>query len=299
MDFQKFTNPSSLDLTSPVTYLTKTYLQSQQHPNLHIFKNDHFLVPFSIKDAVARSIEKSPFGSFLKLSELRTNLLSAFEKEVTNALQKQKVDQLYIKHPPSIYSDFVDSTELTKVGYHLQYNDINQHIVLSDNWEDQIHDTQKRKIKSLERDGFEFHKIPISDLELAHQFLTICRQVQGLEINVSFEKLQQLTSQLPGSYEIFSVQRAGKLSAVCITMNVTGSIAYYYLAGTSPLFRSHSPMVLLIAGMVNHYRHQGYKFFDLGVSSFEGHPQETLRLFKGRMGAQETHKPTFYKSLRQ
>ena len=198
----------------------------------------------------------------------------------------------------SIYSDFVDSSELTKVGYDLQYNDINQHIVLSGNWEDQIHDMQRRKLKALRQDGFEFQEIPHAELETIHKFLTVCRQAQGLQLNISLEKLLQLSSVLPNAYEVFGVHREGKLSAVCITVNVTTSTAYYYLAGTSPLFRSHSPMVLLIAGMVTHYHSKGYKIFDLGVSSYEGQPQETLRLFKERMGAHETKKPTLVKSLR-
>ncbi|MEM9897232.1 MAG: GNAT family N-acetyltransferase, partial [Bacteroidota bacterium] len=84
-----------------------------------------------------------------------------------------------------------------------------------------------------------------------------------------------------------------KISAACISVRVTSKIAYYFLPGTSPLFRSHSPMVLLIAGMVAYYKEQNLQFLDLGVSSIQGKPQETLRLFKQRMGAQECLKSTF------
>lgn len=288
------------DLRTPyidVVYFKIPYLKFQQHENINIFKNDHYFIPFSIDNQCATSIDKSPFGSFIRFNNALPKTFITFENEIINILQFNKLEQIVIRHPSPIYSDFVDSSDISKVGYDTLYNDINQHIVLTDDWEGQIHLMQSRKLKSLKNDGFEFKKIPQADLKLAHQFLAICRQTQGLQINISYEKLQKLCTLLPNTYELFGVYREEKLSAVCITVNATSNIAYYYLAGTSPLFRSQSPMVLLIAGMVEYYRNKGFQYLDMGVSSFEGNSQETLRLFKERMGAVESIRPTFIKSL--
>ena len=297
MEFYKHTELNKLQIPpSPIVYFQKSYLEVQQYDDIKLFQNEDLLIPFSIRSHHATSLERSPFGSFLK-SHADASIQTSFQKQIEKELRKDHVEQLTVKQPSSIYSDFVDSADLTKVGYDLIYNDVNQHIVLSQNWENTLHTMQTRKLKSLAEDGFAFKKIADTELELVHQFLVVCRQAQGLQINISLDKLQQLHQLLPGTYELFGIYREEKLSAVCITVNVSKDIAYYYLAGTSPLFRSQSPMVLLIAGMVEYYRSKGFKYFDLGISSMQGKPQETLRIFKQRMGAEETVKPTFIKSL--
>ncbi|MEM7298951.1 MAG: GNAT family N-acetyltransferase, partial [Bacteroidota bacterium] len=120
---------------------------------------------------------------------------------------------------------------------------------------------------------------------------------QGLQINISWSLLNTLAKKMPTTYECFGVFRGDKISAICIAVNFTNEVAYYYLPGTSPMFRNQSPMVLLIAGMVDYYRKKGFRYLDLGLSSVQGQAQETLRLFKERMGAEETDKPTFIKSI--
>ena len=51
--------------------------------------------------------------------------------------------------------------------------------------------------------------------------------------------------------------REERISAVCFTVNVTKDVAYYFLPGTGPLFRSHSPMVLLMTGLMDYYKAKG------------------------------------------
>jgi len=297
MSFQKTSDPNELKTSAPIVYFSQAYLQSQSHSSLQLFNDESYFIPLSINKKKAISIERSPFGSFLDLSKDSSDYFHLFEKEVVTSLKVNEIEELLIKHPSSIYPHFLDKGLLSKVGYQLLYEDINQHIALDDEWQNRLHDMQSRKLKSLEKKGFEFKQISLSEIEVVHQFLTVCRQAQGLEINISLEKLKFLCENLPNTYDFFGTFRRNKLSAVCIAVRVTESIAYYYLAGTSPLFRSHSPMVLLIAGMVAFYRQLGFQYFDLGVSSFEGRPQETLRLFKERMGAIETKKPFLRKGL--
>lgn len=291
-------DPNFLQTPLPYfAYYQIPYLKTQEYAKINVFENDHFFIPFSLNENCATSIEKSPFGSFMELEKPIKSSFATFEGEIVRAFRKDNIDKILVKHPSPIYSDFVDSSELVKVGYRELFNDVNQHILLSNDWESRIHQMQSRKLKTLHQDGFKFQKIPDKDITKVHMFLTVCRQAQGLQINISLEKFQKLNDLLPNTYELFGVFREEKLSAVCITVRVTNTIAYYYLAGTSPLFRSQSPMVLLISGMVSYFKEKGFKYLDLGASSFEGKPQETLRLFKQRMGAEETFKPTFVKYL--
>ncbi|MEQ9007290.1 MAG: GNAT family N-acetyltransferase, partial [Ekhidna sp.] len=189
------------------------------------------------------------------------------------------------------------SQDLLKSGFSLSFRDVNQQIELTSDWEDRIHKMQQRKLQSLKADGFQFRKMKENELETAYKFLTVCRQAQGLQINISLEQLQTQNENLPSKLECFCVFRDEKISALCIAVNVTSDIAYYYLPATSPMFRNQSPMVLLIAGMVDYYREKDFKYLDLGVSSIQGKPQETLMKFKERMGAEVSDKLTLELSL--
>jgi len=235
---------------------------------------------------------KSPFGSLLLSTDKisKEQIVKDF-KAVLNDLRDRSINELVINHPSPIYPLF-DSSWFKEVGFQKVYEDINQHIELSSYWEDSIHNMQQRKLRSLVKEGFEFQKIPRDEVETVHKFIAACRQSQGLVINIPPNTLQTLVSTTNG-YDFFGVYRDGKISSACVVARVSDEIAYYYLPATSPMFRSQSPMVLLIKGMVDYYAAQGFKLFDLGVSSIQGKPQETLKFFKERMGAKETRKTSW------
>ncbi|MEM6644273.1 MAG: GNAT family N-acetyltransferase [Bacteroidota bacterium] len=277
-------------------YYQPGYLQLQQHKVLQAFENDHFSIPFNLHNDKAISIDRSPFGSFLRKQEGQLDSYLEFNNEITQYL-KAKIKSMIIHHPSPIYADFIDCNWLTKVGYSIRYNDINQHIVLDPHWQSKIHNMQSRKLKALKASGFQFRHLLSNDIGKVHQFLKVCRQAQGLQINIELPKLKALVAAFPQSYDLFGIFRDEKMSAACIAVKVNSKIAYYYLAGTSPLFRTQSPMVLLIAGMTEHYTKLGFEFFDLGISSQQGQPQETLRIFKQRMGAVESTRPTFTRAI--
>ena len=286
---------ASIPTDISLAYFQKGYFQTQTYNQFIGYSNDDFFIPFDITSEMAISIPRSPFGSVIRRNaELKD--LQPFIADVFSQLESNGVRKIEIHHPSGIYKEFVESTNLEKTGFETAYTDINQHIEISADWESSIHQMQKRKLNSLRTDGFQFREMKKEEFETAHKFLTVCRQAQGLQINISWDHLKNLTEQLPHSYRCFGVFRDDKISALCITVEVSEDIAYYYLPATSPMFRDKSPMVLLIAGMVDFFHKKGFKYLDLGVSSLYGKSQEPLRIFKERMGAVETQKPTFLRS---
>lgn len=295
MSLKTYTSVEEIPDDLPITYFQKGYYLSQVYANFVAYSNDNYFIPFDIIQDKAISIPRSPFGSFVRrnISDGRFDQFHSLEAE----LQKRGVKEIEIHHPSQIYGEFIPQHIIEESGFKSIYVDINQHIDVSQDWEASIHNMQKRKLESLKKEGFEFRKMEADEFETAHQFLSVCRQAQGLQINISWEQLNTLTQRLPNTYDCFGVFREDRISALCIAVCASKDVVYYYLPATSPMFRDKSPMVLLIAGMVSYYRNEGFKYFDLGVSSLKGIPQETLRIFKERMGAIETAKPTFLKSL--
>lgn len=289
---QVHTGTASLDNDSSVVYFSRPYLANQNHDQLVSYESDQCFLPLSLNEDLAISIPRSPFGSFLVKGNFDHDQFLEFLRQVKEELSNRGITTLQVKHPTSIYSSFVKESWLEESGFKRLYSDINQQIPLSVAWKDNIHLMQKRKLDALQAEQFEFRKMGVEELEIAHQFIAVCRQAQGLIINVDLELLQQLSDSTE-AYDLFGVFRDGKISSVCIAVRVTGNIAYYYLPATSPMFRTQSPMVLLIEGMVDHYRSLGFHYLDMGISSIEGKPQESLRVFKERMGALQSDKTTW------
>lgn len=291
MPINIYTSPKEVITETPILFYQNGYFTSQAYSDFIAFSDENFFIAFDQIDNVAISIPRSPSGSIF----CRNNNKNAeqFIETFIDHFREKGIKNIQLTHPSPIYTPFVSKSLLEKTGFDLAYNDVSQHIVLQPHWEDSIHKMQKKKLEGLKNEGFEFRKMENDELETAHKFLTVCRQTQGLQINISWEQLKKLNDALPGKYECFGVFRDSKISALCIVVNVSTEVAYYYLPATSPMFRNQSPMVMLIAGMVEHYRERQYKHLDLGVSSVEGKPQEPLKIFKERMGGVATEKPTF------
>jgi len=279
-----------------VLYFKKEYLKIQVHSELVCYENEHFFVPIALDQGSAISIPRSPFGSFFCKDNCELDLFLSFIDQVKIDLKNRGISSLNLIHPPKIYTGYITEDWLASAGFTMDFSDINQHVPLIPDWEDGIHEMQRRKLAALRSEGFEFKKMDAEELEKAHQFVKVCRIAQDLSINISYEILKQLSDKTQ-AYDLFGVFRDNKISALCIVSRVTEKTAYYYLPATSPMFRSQSPMVLLIAGMVEYYRSAGFESFDLGVSSIEGKPQETLRIFKERMGAIEQKKTSWSLSI--
>lgn len=273
-----------------LAYYEEAYLHHQSYDCLLSFEEGNSAIHFSVEDGAAVSLSQAPFGSFYGFFDEHS--FESCLSQIKSDLSSKGVKSIVLRHPASVYDPFISQEQLLQAGFTLQFEDVNQHIQLSSDWEHSIHKMQRRKLNTLKEEGFYFRKMEGGELQVAHQFLTLCRQAQGLQINISWNLLHRLYEDLPGRYECFGVFRNEKISALCIALRVTETIAYYYLPATSPMFRSQSPMVLLLEGMVDYYRNQGFRYLDLGVSSVQGTPQETLRTFKERMGAVERKKPT-------
>ena len=146
-----------------VTYLKKEYLMIQKHPDLLLFEDQHHFQAFSKKGKEAVSLNQSPFGSVFLKHASSQGAFSTFEKHVSDHLRAAGIHELIVRHPPSIYKGFVKQDWLKSCGFQVRYEDINQHIDLSEHWEDRLHKMQERKLKSLRDEGFTFAVMPSKD----------------------------------------------------------------------------------------------------------------------------------------
>lgn len=290
MDILVTINPSSYKLPegAPV-YFDCKYSTIQDHEKLILVESDNKKLHLlgSISHQKFHSLSNSPFGGVTGKDGVD------FLRETGKKFKSMNVKSLSITCPPPFYQNFLPPNEYHKAGFQKLYSDINQHIDLTNNID--FHSMELRKLKKAQQSELLFN--PSEDIEEIHRFLSKCRQQQGLKINIDNKKLTQLFETFPNKYKAFKVSWKDQIIASLITVNVTEDIVYYFLPGSDKSFNHLSPMVFLVNQLIQILRSDGKKILDLGVSSVQGDKQEGLHLFKSRLGAIDTDKPTFQLNL--
>ena len=269
------------------------YIKTQGHEELRVFDDGQFKIVFSIENGVVRSLSRGLFGSIGIKSRAGHSEFLDFFKDVVESLRKEVISKMEVIHPPNLYQGFVSEDWLEQIGFREKYCEINHHIELS-NFE--MHPMERRKLDKLNSLGFTVSELEQGQLSQAYDFLARCRKEKDLELNISLEKLSQLFLLFPDRYTIFGGYLAGQLISAVITVRITKEVVYYYLPGTSEVFKKESPMVGLIQHLVDYFKRQT-RHLDLGISSVQGKPQEGLIAFKERMGGMKTEKKVFSLNL--
>jgi len=276
-------------------YYQKGYLEIQDHPQVHSLYLLDTLEELIVGKAIFTvepgselvSISRAPFGSFVIARELDSNIIEHWLNEVITP-------KMIVKHPSFIYPNYASETLGKKASSVVM--DLNHHIDLTDYSLRNLHNMQMRRIRKCKNAGYQFQSVT-GDAAIAetHEFLTKCRKEQGLQINISASKLLRSFNALPSNYHAFQVRtRSGELIAATIALKVTNEIIYNYLPGSLKSFNKYSPMSFLLFRMALSYQEKSFRLLDLGVSSVDGKEQESLAIFKQRMGAKRSDKPIYY-----
>ncbi len=276
-------------------YFLRNYLLTQKHDGLRIFQlyiKDTVLATalFMLSDDVAHSSAKAPFGSILLRDHLDHGRISRFLQEILTSLGHEKVKEVKITLPPSLYSSFPELDVFLKSGFQIAHTDINQHLPLSE--DPVLHTMEKRKLKRALESGIQCQLLSQSMAKEVYEFIVKCRKERGLPVNIAESKFLELISSLPDRYLLFGAMHQSALVAVCVVGAVTEKIAYYFLPATASSAMRFSPMVPLMLFIQDFLKRKGFEYFDLGVSSVEGQVQEGLHTFKKRMGAIDLPKHT-------
>ncbi len=302
MEFRKITaddfNPfKSVDLL----FYHPAYLEAQNYENPIAFAvyNRAKLagaIVFNGDHGVATSLSKSPFGSLYTKDKLPHSILQQFLAYIKDALSQKGYRKIEMTLPASIYDHFVSTGSWQKEGFKIVSEEVNQHLMTTGAFEKGLHQMERRKLNRLSSGKIKFQMEPPSTdiLTECHAFIAACRKDQGLEINISLEKLQALSARIDDRYDVYTARSGDSLVAVAITCWVDKDHMYYYLPATDYRYKKESPMVGLVKLIYEECSRRGIKYLDLGVSSVNGKLQQGLYDFKKRLGAFPTTKVSIY-----
>ena len=154
---------------------------------------------------------------------------------------------------------------------------------------------ERRRYDKAKKLGCQFSQIPLTTENVikVHKFINQCRRQQGLSINISLDDLTGSVNAMPKVYQAFAIQLDGEMIAATIIVNVTNKVAYNYLPASDKNYHHLSPMVMLMIELYDYLRLSGFTTMDWGVTSVNGHTQQSLASFKEAMGAKRTFRSTY------
>ncbi|MDX2305578.1 MAG: hypothetical protein NW226_22405 [Microscillaceae bacterium] len=245
---------------------------------------------------------RAPFGGIECTAGLSPEVLIFFIREVEQFLQKKSIDSLQIKAFPFAYSP--ESTHLLThslllLNYKLTGSELSYHIPVSDqDFESQIHLSEKRRLKKLKNNGFYFHPISDPDLGEVYDFVRKARLRKGFPVSLTELQFRQLFAHFPHEFKVFVVEDSlGNQAALTVAVVVNQRILYNFYPADHIDYQEFSPTVMLNEGLYDFAQKQHFEILDLGISTVQGEPNPGLIRFKKNLGAQTTLKLSFYKNL--
>jgi hypothetical protein len=258
------------------------------------------LINFIIEDNRAMSLPQRPFGSFEFCNSVSYDNVHKFVEWAMDQLKSMDIETVIIKHYSSLYGQ--DNFHkvlfaLTSNGFQVTGSDINHHIQIIDcPFQKFIDRQEKKRLNKCKKEDFQFQKEPVLQLEEIYNFISICRKRKDQPVSIPIEQLSLSCKAFPDQYVLFSVRKEGKLAAASVSVIANGSILYDFMHANPEEYNVYSPVVLLVEGIYNFCQQNQFKYLDLGISSFENHPQISLIRFKENIGGIPTVKITFKKN---
>lgn len=248
---------------------------------------------FAIENGVAISLPKAPYCG-LELSNASSLELREIILSIKKKLYSLGCKRILIKQAPALlsYTAEVLHKELSQQATSIQH-EINHYINL-ENFESRIHIMQKRKIKKCINESLSFNVEPTDHSHEVYNFITKCRSQQDLIPNITKEHFIRLLAQLPENYQMYTIRDSNNTILACtVTLKVTKHAVYNYLPAFDRAYKTLSPLTYLQYMLSHRLAKNGFTTLDLGISSIDGAPQESLIDFKEKMGGIRQNRYTY------
>jgi hypothetical protein len=252
-----------------------------------------------IQDSEGLSPLRAPFGSFEFSEDFSGQGLEEFIYHIDNFAKEKKLSGLTITSWPGCYNP--EKTEvlkkaLLKNGFHILVEDHNYHLDVGDSFESFIHVSEKGKLNKSANAGFRFSIGGRNDIPGIHNLVAEARKQRGHPLSMSLADYENMFSQFPDRYILFTLHDHNKLIAACTGVKINSQILYNFLGADDVGYKSYSPMVMLMKGVYGYCVDNGYKIFDLGIGTANGIVNPGLVQFKKYLGGKFSYKFTYRKT---
>ena len=237
-----------------------------------------------IKDKVLLSPFSAPFGGFhFRHDNVFTSDIDQFITQLVEYASSQKIKKIKLTLPPDIYHHSFN----TKMSNALLRNGFLSEIPEITNWIDlkqfkgefSCRNSRQNYNVSL-RSKLTFHRVEeINEKEIAYQIVRENREKFGRPIYMTVNDLLRISELWP--VDFFQVKNNhDEVVAAAIFYRGHEKIVQGIFWGDNDQGRSCRAMDFLASNLWNHYKELNYSNIDLGISSYEGMPNNGLIRFK-------------------
>ena len=285
------------------------YLQQQNHRRFHWLSalNQHTQqidarCAFFSQSNQAVSPLAAPFGSIEFAENLPASVLDAFIIALLQETQRAGATTLRLVHHPTCYAPTQTerlNTKLLAHGFAIAENHPTFFLPVGDHdFKRDLAPAEKRRLRKAEQIGLRVAQQIQPNVANVVSFLQETRRQKGYPLSIAPEQLTNMLRSYPDRYAIFTVMNGQVIAALTITVRVRHDILYNFLPASNPDYTNYSPMVLLTDGLFLYCQQQQIRLLDLGLSLDQNRlPKPSLMRFKRNLGAQESPKLVFMRSL--
>ena len=285
------------------------HLQQQQAGQVHLLTALHKTTQqadarcaFFVQSGGAFSPIAAPFGSIEFVETLPNQVLSMFVQALIEAARSTGAATLKMINYPNCYAP-KQAERLTETLLKHGFDRVETYQtfflpVADDSFAHNLAPAERRRLQKCQKAHFEFAHWPTPNIGEVIAFLQQTRQQKGYPLTIGPERLTTLLHEFPNQCAVFVVTDGGIIAALTVAIRVRDDILYNFLPASNPDYQTFSPMVMLTEGLFTYCRQQSIRLLDLGVSlDANRQPKPSLMRFKRNLGAQESPKLIFEKTL--
>lgn len=267
----------------------------------HEFDGDLFDFDFiyAVSDQYVKSPGKATFGGiWISDGESSVSFFVELYKHISDRLKPLLVKTIVL--PPLYFCPNVfdnQSKALETLGFTKQFNDVNFHIEI-DNWSPALMSKgNRKKIRQFLEAGGEVVTGTESDYLSAYNVLKGNREQRGVNISMDSDTFISNLVDLPRFYRIYLAKIGQRIAGVAYVVKISDKVNYVLFWGDDIQFRNFSPVASILDYLVQECKLEGFTHLDLGISSVDGVLDYGLARFKQNLGAVETIKQTYGRSV--
>ena len=238
---------------------------------------------------VARSPAQAPFGAVQLAVGIGSGPLHQLLDEAESQLARRGIRQLALRGYPFAYDPAgaaILAETLRRRGYRVVLAEQNYHLDPARPYEAHLHPSERRRLHKCRRHGLHFEQEPPFLLPAAYAFIAACRQERGQALSLPLERVQELFRHFPREHFLFSVRQTdGSWAALTVAIRVSERVLYNFYPASPLRYNALSPVVLLNEGLHAFARASDLAVLDLGTSTLDTGPNDSLLRFKRHLGA--------------
>lgn len=191
--------------------------------------------------------------------------------------------------PPLAYAPEALARELNlflRRGWTICRHELTQGIPLgADEFAGVVRKEKRRKLNLCRREGVVARQLAPTELEQAYAVMAESRARRGYPLSMTWPEMARMAEAFPNDVLGFGAERDGGLIAAAICVRIDAAVLYAFYYGDRPGHEALNPVLPVLAAAYEHWRARGGRLLDLGASTIDGAPNESLLAFKRSLGA--------------